>query len=720
MRIFARARLPLAATAILCLFGLWLYSQAPTTRYISTGGVDSNPCTQNQPCRTIVGARAKSQSGDTIQMAGGNYPSENITGTAQVTVGPMPGQSVSISSVTIPSSGIEIRDVAMPNGWWITPPNNRWVQASVPRNVTMRNIVAKSGYIVGEDINVIGGNYGGFDACVPGNQEDVIQLWQLPDANEVYHATLRVTIDGAVIHDITDHANECAGTPNAGRHVDCIQVLAGSFPTVRNSQFYNCATSDIILRPFRAPLNDILLENNFFQDVIKPGAAVNIGASGDVIGGNNVYRSNTNLGALAITCQPAGCFKVYGSISSTGSCSAGVTYDGNVWAQSWSATCGTLAKRGMPAFVGPTPSPAYMNGIQPNYLLAASDTVAIGAGSSISYPPFDIIGNPRPTTGRPDAGANQRTGAPPPPGPSITTTSLPAGVVGSPYNAVLAASGGTQPYTWSSTGLPAGLSLSAGAGAITGTPTAAGSFTPTFTVTGGGTASKPLPITITGVVPPPAPTITTTSLPAGIVGTPYNAVLAAAGGTPPYTWASTGLPAGLSLSASTGTITGTPAVTGIFSSIFTVTGGGTAAKPLPITITGVVPPPSFPAPGKRFTTKFAAPIRQTAPNNQYGPQIGNAPLGMTGVILVVTNARVPSTAAAVWVQVDPDDPSLPTGYIGSDNMTEITTPPPAPTLTVNCAAAKAGFTASNMPAGTNLTITGTAAGVTASCTTALP
>jgi hypothetical protein len=46
----------------------------------------------------------------------------------------------------------------------------------------------------------------------------------------------------------------------------------------------------------------------------------------------------------------------------------------------------------------------------------------------------------------------------------------------------LAASGGTPPYTWSVSGLPAGLSASA-SGAISGTPTTAGTSTVTATVT---------------------------------------------------------------------------------------------------------------------------------------------------------------------------------------------------------------------------------------------
>ena len=60
--------------------------------------------------------------------------------------------------------------------------------------------------------------------------------------------------------------------------------------------------------------------------------------------------------------------------------------------------------------------------------------------------------------------------------------------------------------------------------------------------------------------PPAALTISTSSLPTGQTGVAYSAVLAATGGTPPYTWSLTSgtFPAGLMLNAATGAITGTP------------------------------------------------------------------------------------------------------------------------------------------------------------------
>ena len=87
---------------------------------------------------------------------------------------------------------------------------------------------------------------------------------------------------------------------------------------------------------------------------------------------------------------------------------------------------------------------------------------------------------------------------------TITTASLTGGTVGVPYSFTMGASGGTAPYRWTATGLPAGLSISNG-GVITGTPTSAGSSPATFTVIDASTAllsaNKSLTLTVNGSAP---------------------------------------------------------------------------------------------------------------------------------------------------------------------------------------------------------------------------
>ncbi|MEC3978115.1 Ig domain-containing protein [Amycolatopsis sp. H20-H5] len=63
-----------------------------------------------------------------------------------------------------------------------------------------------------------------------------------------------------------------------------------------------------------------------------------------------------------------------------------------------------------------------------------------------------------------------------------------SGTVGQAASVQLSATGGTAPYTWSATGLPAGLSISS-AGLVSGTPSTAGSFTVTATATDAASAT---------------------------------------------------------------------------------------------------------------------------------------------------------------------------------------------------------------------------------------
>jgi|GEM_PF-2676215 hypothetical protein len=62
----------------------------------------------------------------------------------------------------------------------------------------------------------------------------------------------------------------------------------------------------------------------------------------------------------------------------------------------------------------------------------------------------------------------------------------------------------------------------------------------------------------TGSTPSPTLTISDSSLPAGQAAQAYNHTMSATGGTTPYVWSATGLPATLSIDPASGTITGTP------------------------------------------------------------------------------------------------------------------------------------------------------------------
>lgn len=255
---------------------------------------------------------------------------------------------------------------------------------------------------------------------------------------------------------------------------------------------------------------------------------------------------------------------------------------------------------------------------------------------------------------------------------------LPAGQVGNGYSTSLQASGGTAPYRYAVTGLPAGVNLDVSSGQLSGTPTAAGTYSVSVTATdnAGNTGSASYSLTIGVAVPVAAATsvtvaanssnnvvslalsggtatsvavvsapshgvavasgtsirytpntgysgsdsftysasnasgssaaasvsITVTAsalvlspaagaLPAASVGSAYHQVFGANGGVSPYRFSATGLPAGLSLDATSGSLSGTPTTMGSVSFSITVTdaSGTRASANYSLTTSGVSP-----------------------------------------------------------------------------------------------------------------------------------
>ncbi|NGN66501.1 hypothetical protein G5C51_21685 [Streptomyces sp. A7024] len=146
------------------------------------------------------------------------------------------------------------------------------------------------------------------------------------------------------------------------------------------------------------------------------------------------------------------------------------------------------------------------------------------------------------------------------------------------------ATGGTLPYTWSASGLPAGLAIDAGTGTVTGTPTAEGTHAVKVTATDKDGKSGSTAFTWTvGGTSGGDPLLTDPGSQTVYIGKPVSLQLAATGGTAPLRWSATGLPAGLSIDPATGKVTGTPTTWGTAGSRVTVTDREGKADTLDIT-----------------------------------------------------------------------------------------------------------------------------------------
>ena len=305
--------------------------------------------------------------------------------------------------------------------------------------------------------------------------------------------------------------------------------------------------------------------------------------------------------------------------------------------------------------------------------------------------------------------------------PTIVTLSpLYPGRVGATYNRTLIATGGLAPYSWvcSSGTLPAGLSLSATGGTITGTCNAPGTSNFTVTVSGSDGLSSSKAVSLTTYPASQLLIASVSPLASGTFGVAYTQALLATGGVTPYSWAvsSGALPAGLSLSATAGVISGTSSSSGVASFDIAVTGsdGAVATKTFSLTIYPVPVAPTIttfsPLSSGTAGIAYSQALAATGGTPPYAWSIasGSLPSGLslsaTGAIAGIPSA---SGTASVTLQVAGGD-----GLSSTQNFSLVIFPAPiltVPTLTIQAASGGAMLlSASNLSINaTNVLQTGT-------------
>lgn len=177
----------------------------------------------------------------------------------------------------------------------------------------------------------------------------------------------------------------------------------------------------------------------------------------------------------------------------------------------------------------------------------------------------------------------------------IVSTTIPGIAVGA-VSTGISTSGGIAPlvFSISSGTLPSGLTLNTSTGEITGTiPVSAGNANYGFSIAvadaAGATASK----SYSGIVNPGSAILSliTKAISPVTAGITYSFPVAVSGGAQPYAFAITSgsLPSGLSINASTGVISGTPAITsGGQTYSFTLSVSDTASQNQSVSIVGTI------------------------------------------------------------------------------------------------------------------------------------
>jgi hypothetical protein len=274
--------LAIAAVALLAaLAGPVLAGAAPSADgtaavYLSPTGADENPCTQDAPCRSLDRGYDAAVDGGTVELAGGYYGCEEITGDAargtDVVFRSATGQTAwTTCELLISASHVAFENMKVAG-----------IRSNSAQYLTLRNVDVTC--LDEEPFQLWAGTCSaGVFLFAPASHFQMLGGSVGPTWDDTYHGapgqsqiginlaggsaiSTDLLFDGVHFHDnrrIDDT-----------QHTSCLMVGGGDGVTIRNSRFDDCAVFDLFftwwsfVSPQYPPATNILLENNLFARAV--------------------------------------------------------------------------------------------------------------------------------------------------------------------------------------------------------------------------------------------------------------------------------------------------------------------------------------------------------------------------------------------------------------------------------------------------------------------
>ena len=347
--------------------------------YVSASGSDSNPCSQAAPCATLSRALAVSSSGQTVSVAPGSYPGQNIAASAGKTGVTFLGNGATTGEIDVYASHLTLQDFN----------TGGWKAAEGTTDITFKNVnITHGGFYVDSATNV---------SVLGGVVDGAGQYWV--NGNDVKTMSTTSVVPSGILFDGVTIENY-RRAPGSSDHVDCLHVMAVNGLTIRNSTFANCEAFDVLFTKYLGPTpTNILIENNFFHCCGSGFYSVQLGGDHGEAFQNVTIRNNSADKGMTVGEDGSNTLSniayYNNDVPDIGGCKrTGVTADYNVLFDN-STKCGPHDLLVASGFASATDL----------HLVAGAPE--INAGLASQAPATDIDGQARPQGSAPDIGADE-------------------------------------------------------------------------------------------------------------------------------------------------------------------------------------------------------------------------------------------------------------------------------------------------------------------------